>query len=235
MSTEEANRLSAGVRFNRSVARAHVGRGGSLTILVNEAMPCLDGMPLHRMLRWLPAVGAAKVARILFDLPSQLPLRDLTSEQRTTFISRLREYESEKVHRAIYRGDTVNDEQRQALYEAARTERTREGWSEVPAHARARTSDVETSHAAAVGSKAMQIRRVLEVHAVQHGLTDDEVSIRTGLDLWRRCSDARTLGYLDWLTDGYGKPITRKARSGKAARVSCLTALGREALHGRES
>lgn len=137
----------------------------------------------------------------------------------------------------------MNDADRLALYEAAQQERKREGWRSVPLHrpAReiARTSDVETSHAAAAhapDAKANQRREVLALHA-RHpgGLTDDEVSYLAGTDLWRRCSDLRKLGHLAWLMTttspsaptGVPVPVTRKARSGRQGRVSILTPLGR--------
>lgn len=137
----------------------------------------------------------------------------------------------------------MNDADRLALYEAARQERKREGWRSVPIHrpAReiARTTDVETSHAAAAANQhGKQSNRAvaLRLHR-EHpaGLIDDEVSALSNgqLDVHeatRRCLDLRKLKdpgpLLEWLIVD-GEPVLRKTRSNRNARVSVLTPLGR--------
>lgn len=93
-----------------------------------------------------------------------------------------------------------------------------------------RSTDVETARAAGahdLEGKQHQAMRVLQLHA-RHpdGLTDDEVDYLLGGNLWRRCSDLRRLGLIEWLIID-GAPVTRLARSGRRARVSVITQKGR--------
>lgn len=109
-----------------------------------------------------------------------------------------------------------------------------------PARELARTSDVETSHAAAAANpNGKQSNRAVAWrlhHEHPEGLIDDQVSALSGgqLDVHeatRRCLDLRKLKdpgpILEWLIDEDGEPVTRKTRSNRSARVSVLTPLGR--------
>lgn len=96
----------------------------------------------------------------------------------------------------------------------------------------ARTSDVETSHQAvpSAARRRTQQTAILALHREHpNGLTDDEVSVLLGDDVWRRCADLRTLGLLTWKLVQHPKgptgvlvPATRAARSGRQARVSII-------------
>lgn len=101
-----------------------------------------------------------------------------------------------------------------------------------PAHL-ARRSDVETSHAAAEHApetRETQRSSIMALHREHpEGLTDDEVAVLLGDDVWRRCSDLRTLGLLAWKLvqhptgpTGILIPATRMARSGRQGRVSIV-------------
>lgn len=111
-----------------------------------------------------------------------------------------------------------------------------------PARELARTTDVETSHAAAAANPAGKESNravALRLHREHpEGLIDDEVSALSGgqLDVHeatRRCLDLRKLKdpgpLLEWLMDSEGNPVTRKTRSNRSARVSVLTPLARHA------
>lgn len=105
--------------------------------------------------------------------------------------------------------------------------------SVVPPHTLARSTDVETSKAAAhSGGEAWGAQRIrcLQAHAANPaGMTDDEVAVWVGEATWRRTADLRGRGWIEWLIVD-GEPVTRRARSGRQGRVCVLTAAGREQL-----
>ena len=103
----------------------------------------------------------------------------------------------------------------------------------LPPEKLARRSDVETSHAAAehaAETRETQRSSIMALHREHpNGLTDDEVSVLLGDEVWRRCADLRTLGLLTWKLvqhpngpTGVLIPATRVARSGRQARVSIV-------------
>lgn len=111
----------------------------------------------------------------------------------------------------------------------------------------AHADGVETERAAAGANrdgKATNARRCLELHAVHYGwdtrepvgLTDDEVGAILDLpdiEANRRCSGLRDDGLLEWLLEprhGAQRPVTRRTRKGRPARVSVITELGRRVL-----
>jgi hypothetical protein len=93
-----------------------------------------------------------------------------------------------------------------------------------------RDTDVETSEMAATANmsgRAVQRHKVLDAYARHRaGLTADEVDYLTGdQGYWRRCSDLRNDGLIEWLIVD-GSPVMRKARSGRMGRVAVITAAG---------
>lgn len=100
-STRKANRASATRRFERAIAKAAVRRGVSLAVLLREQHhPIryrLDGVPLHLLVRWPPGIGEARAQRILLGLPHAARLRELTPQQRDTFVFRLAAVERQLV------------------------------------------------------------------------------------------------------------------------------------------
>lgn len=108
------------------------------------------------------------------------------------------------------------------------------------AHAEGVETELEAAAANAAG-KATNARRCLEQHARAAawnppGLTDDEVGAILGLpdiEANRRCSGLRDDRLLEWLLEqrhGAQRPVTRRTRKGRPARVSVITELGRRVL-----
>jgi hypothetical protein len=103
-----------------------------------------------------------------------------------------------------------------------------------PARERARTTDPETSHAAAASvttSGKAQAFRLLTAWcaAAGDGLTDEQAAIRSGIGTdgghyTKRCSDLRRMGLIIPTGD------VRPSRCGRMARVSVATADGVAAI-----
>lgn len=98
----------------------------------------------------------------------------------------------------------------------------------------ARTTDVETSHAAAAAGDKQALRFIVLGLYAEHpeGLVDDDLARLAGYSgghesYRRRGSDLRALGWTEWLMDSYGFPIRRETSLGSTARVSVITPLGR--------
>lgn len=101
-------------------------------------------------------------------------------------------------------------------------------------------ADPETAkQAAAAGALRKNTHRRLCLHyhaekAQFHGgLTDDEVSEYTGLELHearRRCSDLRNLGLIAWVVLPDGRRVSRPSRMGGRSTASLITPLGVEVL-----
>ncbi len=103
----------------------------------------------------------------------------------------------------------------------------------------ARNSDPETSHEGHAHVKitdGSQQERLLMAFAWagQDGFTDEEAcAAGDGVSLrgyWKRCSDLRNGGFIEWLLDEEGRPETRRGSSGLKNRVSRITERGWKAL-----
>lgn len=88
--TEYANQQSGVVRFDRATSKAHVQRGGSLTLLLRDGRRHeLEGMLISKLVQWMPSVGISKASRVCVGLPYLARLRDLDATQRQIFVSRV--------------------------------------------------------------------------------------------------------------------------------------------------
>lgn len=96
---------SAEVRRERGRLRAHVRRGGSLTLLLREEREELDAVTLIDLVRWMPGVGYAKATRILLGIPHRYLLKMLTGDQHYTLLLRITEYEHAQLARTLTRKD----------------------------------------------------------------------------------------------------------------------------------
>jgi hypothetical protein len=101
VNTHDANRRSAEVRRQRVMLHHYVLRGGSLTLLLRDGAPGLDGVPLHRLATWPRGFGDARAQRILYGLPSHKKWGDLTSEQANVFINRVARFERMLIARRV--------------------------------------------------------------------------------------------------------------------------------------
>lgn len=104
--------------------------------------------------------------------------------------------------------------------------------SDVPAHILAHAHDPDTSRMAARRGSALKAsgrHSCLRAHALHPaGLTDDEVSALTGIEIHetrRRCTDLRNAGLIEFLAR-----VTRKNAQGNQCTVSAITPTGLEAL-----
>lgn len=104
----------------------------------------------------------------------------------------------------------------------------------------ARTSDVETSHAAAAAGDKHALRFIVLAIYAEHpeGLVDDDLARLAGYNgghesYRRRGSDLRVLGWTEWLMTGPDEnevPVKRETSLGAKARVAVITPLGRSVL-----
>ena len=101
ISANEANRRSAEVRRQRAMLHQYVQRGGSLTLLLRDGAPGLDGVPLHKLAKWAPGFGQVRARRILQGLPAHRLWGELTAEQANVFINRVARFERRLIARRI--------------------------------------------------------------------------------------------------------------------------------------
>jgi hypothetical protein len=109
----------------------------------------------------------------------------------------------------------------------------------VPPHTLAHASDPPSSIDAARQNQAGKVsgrRAILETHQYWYeGLTDDECSYLTGIELHecrRRCTDLRNAGLIEFAVSRVepGRFLSRESNSGRRSTVSVITAAGHRAL-----
>lgn len=101
--------------------------------------------------------------------------------------------------------------------------------------ARARNTDPETSKAAArqLSTARSHCRLILEQHLeAPNGLTDEQAVERAGIEEggWKRCSDLRRMGLIEWMRHDNGKIVKRVGSNNRDVGVSVITGEGRREL-----
>lgn len=94
---------TASTRVRRARARLHnhVLSGGSLTMLLHEGREPLEGVELHRLVRWIPNVGPVKAGRILRGLPHYYKLGELNADKRDVLVQRIADIERHNFTRLL--------------------------------------------------------------------------------------------------------------------------------------
>jgi hypothetical protein len=86
--------LSREKRRVRSELRTHVQHGGSLALLLTlRHHEELDAVPVEKLLRWIPGVGATRARRLLLGLPAAARLGELNPAEYAALVRRVRELE----------------------------------------------------------------------------------------------------------------------------------------------
>lgn len=101
ISSIEANRRSAEIRHQRAMLHQYVLRGGSLTLLLRDGAPGLDGVPLRKLATWPVWFGPVRAQRVLCGLPAYEKWGDLTAEQACVFINRVARLERQLIARRV--------------------------------------------------------------------------------------------------------------------------------------
>lgn len=105
----------------------------------------------------------------------------------------------------------------------------------------ARATDPETSHIAAEDSTARKHHRRLMLAAYwnnrtraisDHEAADDAGLLIEGICWWKRASDLRAQGLIEWATDRDGKKVTAMGMHGRPVGLCVLTRAGRRAALG---
>lgn len=97
----------------------------------------------------------------------------------------------------------------------------------------ARDTDPLASHDAArqLSSARSQCRQLLRVYGEGQG-TDEWACLRAGLhEGWKRCSDLRALGLIEWVRNEHGVIQRELASTGRMVGVSRITDAGRAELN----
>lgn len=89
------------MRFDRATARAHIERGGSLTLLLRDHPKYLNGVRLRALVRWMPGVGDAKATRILLGLNHNDRLDELSQASFYRLLHRVADHERRILQRII--------------------------------------------------------------------------------------------------------------------------------------
>lgn len=101
MNAETMTAASKHLRFDRAIAKAHLLRGGSLTLLLRDKPQYLNGVRLRRLVKWMPGVGDAHASRLLLGFNHYDRLDELSQTDFYRLLHRVADHERRILQRII--------------------------------------------------------------------------------------------------------------------------------------